>query len=145
MLGLNTYFGWYPAGVGQTADRALLSSYLDTMRGCYGNKALMVTEYGVEANRSGPPEEKGTYEFQDEWTRYTLGVYATKPWLAGAVYWTLQEFRVRPGYTGNNPIGEPPFHQNGPLDRFGNRRPIFNTLQQDYRSTPQLVGPGPAR
>jgi beta-glucuronidase len=142
MLGLNTYFGWYPAPVGQTADRMLLSGYLDAMRACYPRKAQMITEYGAEGNRNGPPEEKGTYQFQDEYTRFTLDMFKTKPWLAGAVYWTLQEFRVRPGYTGNNPRGEPPWHQNGPLDRFGNKRPIYGVLQSYYRSTPQYVDEG---
>ena len=141
LLGINTYFGWYPAPVGQTADRMLLSGYLDAMRACYPKKAAMVTEYGAEGNRNGPPEEKGTYQFQDEYTRFTLGVFATKPWLAGATYWTLQEFRVRPGYTGNNPRGEPPWHQNGPLDRFGNKRPIYGLLQSSYRATQQFGPP----
>ena len=42
-----------------------------------------------------------------------------KPWLSGATWWALQEFRVRPDWDGGNPRPEPPFHQKGliTLDR----------------------------
>jgi beta-galactosidase/beta-glucuronidase len=145
VISVNTYFGWYPAPVGQSADRTLLSSFLDQMRACYPDKPIMVTEFGAEGNRSGPPEEKGTYEFQDDYVRYTAAVIASKPFVNAATYWTLQEFRVRPGYTGGNPRGEAPYHQKGPIDRFGNARPIFNVLKELYSATPQLRRATPDR
>ena len=108
VLGINDYFGWYDD---QVADRNALSPYLDQMRGCHPTKALMVTEFGAEANRNGSPEEKGTFEFQRDFLRFHLDVFATKPWLSGAVYWTLREFLVRPGWDGGNPVPQPPIHQ----------------------------------
>jgi len=140
-ISVNTYFGWYPGPVGQTADYEQLSAFLDQVRACYPNKPLMVTEFGAEGNRSGPPEEKGTFEFQADYVNTTLGVFNTKPYLAGAIYWTLQEFRVRPGYTGGNPRGEAPWHQKGPFDRNAARKPIFGQLQQAYTQTQQLDAP----
>ena len=80
---------------------------------CYPNKAIVVTEFGAEANRDGPVEEKGTYAFQQDFVNYHLGVYATKPWLSGAIYFALQEFRVRPNWDGGNPRPQPPIHQKG--------------------------------
>lgn len=145
LVGVNTYFGWYPGPVGQTADAELLSQFLDQIRGCYPKKPVMVTEFGAEGNRSGPPEEKGTYEFQADYLRSTLAVLNSKPYLAGAIYWTLQAFRVRPGYIGGDPRGEAPWHQKGPLDRFGNKRPVFSLLQQAYTSTQQFTAQGPPR
>ena len=96
VIGINDYFGWYPGPNGQIADRTLLSDYLDSVRQCYPNKAIVVSEFGAEANRDGPVEEKGTYAFQQDFVNYHLGVFATKPWLSGAIYFALQEFRVRP-------------------------------------------------
>ena len=87
------------------------SAYLDAARACYPDKALMVTEFGAEANRDGPIEEKGTWAFQQDWVNFHLGVFATKPWLSGALYWTLNEFWVRPGWEGGNPrpaLADPP-------------------------------------
>ena len=77
--------------------------------------------------------------------RYTAGVISSKPFVNAATYWTLQEFRVRPNYTGGNPRGEAPYHQKGPIDRFGNQRPIFNVLRELYSATPQLRSAGPPR
>ena len=45
----------------------------------------MVTEFGFEANRNGPVEERGTYEFQANAIGYHLGVFASKPCLSGAI------------------------------------------------------------
>jgi beta-glucuronidase len=58
VLGVNDYFGWYPGPDGELFDRENLSPYLDQLRACYPAQALMVTEFGAEANRDGPVEDK---------------------------------------------------------------------------------------
>jgi hypothetical protein len=139
VIGINEYFGWYPGPGGQIADRTLLPTYLDSVRNCYPNKAIVISEFGAEANRSGPAEEKGTYEFQQDFVNHHLGVYATKPWLSGAIYWALQEFRVRPNWDGNNPRPQPPIHQKGLVTFDGAPKPAFADVQRIYTSTPQIV------
>ncbi|MDQ6806222.1 MAG: hypothetical protein M3065_14960, partial [Actinomycetota bacterium] len=91
VIGLNEYFGWYDENDGSTIDRVGLSSYLDFFRSCYPHQAMFVSEFGFEANRAGPVEEQGTYAFQTDAIGYHLAVFAQKPWLAGAVYWALQD------------------------------------------------------
>ena len=61
---------------GQVADEDLLSGYLDSVHACYPNKAIVVTEFGAEANRDGPSDEKGTYAFQQDFVKYHLNVFA---------------------------------------------------------------------
>jgi beta-glucuronidase len=141
VIGLNTYFGWYPGPGGELADRTRLGRYLDRVRACYPNKALMVTEFGAEANRAGPVEEKGSWAFQEDFIAYHLGVYATRPWLSGAIYWTLQEFRVSPEWEGGNPRPAPPVHQKAVIDFAGNRKPGWAVLQRLFRETSQLGSP----
>jgi beta-glucuronidase len=145
VIGINDYFGWYPGPNGVIADRDVLPDYLDSVRGCYPKKAIMVTEFGAEANRDGPVEEKGTYQFQQDFVNYHLGVFATKPWLSGAVYWAIEEFRVRPGWEGGNPRPNPPIHEKGLL-RFGDRskKPAWFDVQRWYAAT-QQIGPAPAQ
>ena len=138
VLGLNDYFGWYPGPSGQIFDRTKLGAYLDAVRACYPDKALMVTEFGAEANRDGPAEEKGTWAFQQDWVNYQLGVFATKPWLSGAMYWALNEFWVRPGWEGGNPRPSSPVHQKGLVTYDGVRKPAFADVQRSYTTTPQL-------
>ena len=142
LLGINDYFGWYPGPNGSIADRELLSEYLDTVRACYPDKALMVSEFGAEANRDGPAEERGTYQYQQEFMTYHHGVYATKPWLSGAIYWALQEFRVRPQWDGGNPRALPPLHQKGVVTFDGAPKPSFATLAQLFGATQQITPAG---
>ena len=141
VIGVNEYFGWYPGPSGQIFDRTRLSAYLDAVRACYPNKAVFVSEYGAEANRDGPVEEKGTWLFQQDFVNFHLGVYATKPWLAGAIYWALNEFRVRPSWEGGNPRPQPPVHQKGLLTYDWVRKPAWSDAQRWFAQTPQLAAP----
>jgi beta-glucuronidase len=140
LVGINDYFGWYPGGNAVIADRELLSAYLDTVRACYRRKAVMITEFGAEANRDGPVEERGTWAFQRDFMNYHLGVFATKPWLSGAIWWALQEFRVRPDWDGGNPRPQSPTHQKGVVAFDGTRKPTFADLQRLFRSVNQFGG-----
>ncbi|WCB92397.1 Putative beta-glucuronidase [Baekduia alba] len=137
VLGINEYFGWYSGPNGQIADRTTLSDYLDSVRQCYPGKAIVITETGAEANRDGPVEERGTYQFQQDFANYHYGVYATKPWLSGAIWWTLEEFAVKPGWEGGNPWPAPPIHQKAPITMLGQKKPVFGDLQRIYKGTKQ--------
>ena len=138
VIGINDYFGWYPGPAGQIADRTLLPAYLDAEEHCYHKQALMVTEFGAEANRDGPVQERGTYEFQSDFVQYHLGVFATKPYLSGVSYWALEDFRVTPGWTGENPLPDPPIFNKGLLDFSGNPKPAYAIVKQSFQSTRQV-------
>jgi hypothetical protein len=99
-----------------------------------------VTETGAEANRDGPEEEKGTYAFQSAFANFHFGVYATKPWLSGAIWWGLQEFRVRPTWDGGNPRPSSPVHTKGLITQDGVKKPAFFELQRIFHDTVQ-IGP----
>src|SRR5206468_7193112 len=131
----NEYFGWYDAGGGSTDDRDALGPFLDSVRACYPSKALMVTEFGFEASRDGPVEERGTYEFQADATAYHLSVFAARPWLSAALYFALQDFAVKPGWSGGNPWPNPPFLQKGVFDLAGNPKPVFGVLSSSFHAT----------
>jgi beta-glucuronidase len=139
VIGMNDYFGWYTGFGGNIADRDELSPYLDALRRCYPRKALAVTEFGAEANREGPLEEKGTYAFQEDFIRHHLETFATKPWLSGSVYWALQEFRVRPYWGGGNPWGTPPYHTKGVVRLDWTTKPGWAALRAGHRKLRQYV------
>jgi beta-glucuronidase len=112
---------------------------LDSFRACYPHQAIFITEFGFEGNRHGPVEERGTYEFQSDATAFHLGVFATKRWLSGALYFPLQDFAAHPGWGGGNPWPDPPYVQKGMVDLQGNHRPVFGVVQSIYRDTAQLA------
>ncbi len=140
VIGINDYFGWYPGPNGQIADRDALPDYLDSVHACYPNKAIFASEFGAEANRDGPVEEKGTFSYQQDFVNYHLGVYAQRPWLSGAIYWALQEFRVRPNWDGGNPRANPPVHEKGLLRFDGSKKPAWFDVQRLFAATNQLGG-----
>jgi beta-glucuronidase len=141
VVGVNEYFGWYPGPNGQIFDRTRLSGYLDGVRACYPDKAIFVTEFGAEANREGPVEEKGTWEHQRDFVNFHLDVHASKPWLSGALYWALNEFRVRPGWDGGNPRPMPPIHQKGLITYDRSRKPAFFDVERLFKSHQQSIVP----
>jgi beta-glucuronidase len=138
VIGINDYFGWYPGPNGQVADRDALPDYLDAVHACYPNKAIFISEFGAEANRDGPVEEKGTYQYQQDFVNYHLAVHGSKPWLSGSIYWALQEFRVRPNWDGGNPRPNPPIHEKGLLRFDGSKKPAWFDAQRLFAATNQL-------
>jgi beta-glucuronidase len=145
LIGINEYFGWYPGPGGEVFDRTGLSPFLDARHACYPRQALMITEFGAEANRDGPIEEKGTWAFQQDYVNNHLAVFATTPWLSGASYWALNEFRVRPAWEGGNPRPLPPLHQKGLITYTAReRKPAWEVARRWYTGeVPGTPAPSP--
>ena len=142
VIGINEYFGWFDENVGQTEDRANLEPFLDSVRNCYPDKALMVTEVGYGGDRAGPVEVRGTYDYQDDNLTYSMQVFNQLSWLAGAIWFPMQDFAVEPGYDGGEPLGNPPFVDKGVIDQYGNEKPSFAVMQALFQGTQQI---SPAR
>jgi beta-glucuronidase len=139
VIGDNEYFGWFDAGGGGNDDRDALGPFLDTVRACYPTKAIFISEFGFDANRDGPVEERGTYAFQANSVAFHLGVFASKPWLSGAIYFLLQDAATWLGYSGGNPRPNPPFDQKGLIDLYGNLKPAFAIVASIYKATMQIA------
>jgi beta-glucuronidase len=135
VLGINDYFGWYNGPRGTISDETLLGGYLNRLHSDYPNQALVITEFGAEASRSGAAIDKGTYEFQSDFLRYHLGVFAERPFVNAALIWNLRDFRVKPGWIGGNPYANPPNNQKGLIDDFGRAKPAFYVAQDIFRKT----------
>jgi beta-glucuronidase len=135
VLGINDYFGWYGGPRGTISDQSVLGGYLNRIHSDYPNQAIVITEFGAEASRSGAPIDKGTYEFQSEFLRYHLGVFAERPFVNAALIWNLRDFRVKPGWIGGNPFPNPPLNQKGLVDDAGQAKPAFFVAQEIFRKT----------
>src|SRR3954469_8078394 len=144
LLGINSYFGWYPGKKGHsTADIRSLAPYLKGMRAMYPNAGLVLTEFGAESTMTGPASEKQTYAFQEVYTRDVLKTVAEAPTLSGAIYWTLREFAVKPKWDGGAQLrgaDRNAIHHKGLITYDGRPKPAWNILRDDIRATP-LVRP----
>jgi hypothetical protein len=141
MLGINQYFGWYS----WVEDFSLLEPYLLEMRDLYPEHALVMTEWGAEARpelAAAPPDLKGGYAFQDFHAQRTLDVIDRLSFfLSGAIYWTLREFEIYPGWTGGAGRRAPQYepntrHHKGLITYDGERKPAFWTVRDRYLRTP---------
>ena len=140
LLGINSYFGWYPGKVGHsTADIRSLGPYLSGMRAMYPNAGLVLTEFGAESTMTGPATEKQTYAFQQLYTRDVLTAVRRAPTLSGAIYWTLQEFAVKPMWDGGAQLraaDRTSIHHKGLITYDGRPKPAYDVLRKDIKSTP---------
>jgi hypothetical protein len=144
-IGVNTYFGWYTGKKGghSTADLAALETYLLQTHHRYPQAAVVMTEFGAEATRHGPPSEKGSYEFQEAYLRNVLGIVSRLHFVDGAIYWTLREFAVKPDWTGGaSPavVIPSPIHHKGLIAYDGTAKPAFTLAQSLFAHTPLYKG-----
>lgn len=136
VLGINEYFGWYPGLLGTTLDMGQLRPYLDYLKSAYARQAFFVTEFGAEANRSGPADELGTYEFQAKFMVDQMRILRETPQLNGFFAWALKDYWVRPGWGGGNPDPSPPYSKKGLFDQYGNPKPAAAEVEREFKATP---------
>ena len=107
-------------------------------------QALVMTEFGAEARpelADAPPDVKGGYAFQANHTDRTIDVVDSLPFLSGAIYWTLREFEIYPGWTGGAGRRPPQYepntrHQKGLLSYYGRRKPAWFVARDHFLHTP---------
>ena len=139
MLGINQYFGWYS----WVSDFGLLPLFLQEMRDLYPRHALVMTEFGAEARpelADAPADQKGSYAFQSLHFDRTLDVADAAP-ISGAIYWTLREFEIFPGWSGGAGRRPPPYqpntrHQKGLLTYEGDKKRAWFRARERFSATP---------
>jgi beta-galactosidase len=143
-LGLNVYFGWYGSRPGphSVAEHGDLAPYLQTTRAQYPGHALVVTEFGAEADRRGPGSVKRTYAFQAGYLDRTLDVIQRVQGIDGAIYWTLREFAIRPGWVGGGSRAgrHDSIHNKGLLTYRGRRKPAWYVARRRFADRCQPRG-----
>jgi beta-glucuronidase len=116
-----------------------LPPFLDWMHRSYPRQALVMTEFGAEATMNGPATVKETYAFQAAFLRRYLDIVEKRPFLSGAIYWTLREFAVKPEWDGGaerTGIARDSIHNKGLL-RYGDGtpKPAWSIAASDFGKT----------
>ena len=145
VLGVNEYFGWYRSVIENRPDlpsttTADLGGYLEQLHAANPDLPLVVTEFGAEASRYGPEEQKGTYEFQRRYAADHVAIHGSKPYVNGSVYWALRDFRVHQTWQGGAPDGyaTPPWHNKSLIEETNARKPAFLALARLFRRAKPL-------
>jgi beta-galactosidase/beta-glucuronidase len=145
VLGVNEYFGWYRSVIENRPDlpastTADLSAFLDQLHDANPDLPLVVTEFGAEATRPGPAEQKGTYEFQQRFARDHIAIHGSKRFVNGSIYWALRDFRVHQTWQGGAPdeYAQPPWHNKSLIEETNRRKPAFLHVARLFRRTKAL-------
>jgi hypothetical protein len=139
MLGINQYFGWYS----WVPYFNQLEPFLRRERRMYPHQALVMTEFGSESLpelADAPVSRKGSYAFQANHTNETLDLVDRLPFMSGAIYWTLREFEIYPGWTGGAGVRPLQFrpntrHHKGLLTYDGVRKPAWYVAHDHFVAT----------
>ena len=109
-----------------------------------GRENIVMTEWGAEGRpelAAAPPDLKGGYPFQTFHAQRTIDVIDRSPVLSGAIYWTLREFEIYPGWRGGAGKRGPPFepntrHNKGLITYEGRPKPVYGLLRDRFHATP---------
>jgi beta-galactosidase/beta-glucuronidase len=139
VLGVNDYFGWYDSTrqdlVRPPTTTAELGPYLDSIHAANPGLPLMITEFGAEAVRNGPASQRGSYEYQSRYAIQHLRIHASKPYVAGSIWWALRDFRVEPTWTGGAPAAwsTPPWNNKSLIEEYNARKPVYFELRKRWK------------
>jgi hypothetical protein len=103
VLGLTNYTGWYDHTYASQARIArVIRAHVAALRRVFPNRAIVVTEFGAEANGVNPTWRPGGYAFQARLLATHLRTYASIRSLSGTLVWTLDDFAVSPLFLGGS-------------------------------------------
>ncbi len=147
LLGINSYFGWYRGKRNHSVKRLQdLGPFLDRTRRQYPSQGLVVTEFGAESTFDGPDDEKESYGFQTGYLRDVMDIVAERPFVGGAIYWTLREFAVKPEWDGGaeRDVPRDAIHNKGLIAYDGTKKPAWTVARQRFGDAPLYRNVSPA-
>lgn len=115
---MNEYGGsWWNVPVAKIGD------YLDSIHLSYPNQPFFISEFGL-----CEPNFKGGDERRVEDLIYHMAIYETKPYVEGAIYFDLTDYRTHyPGTTENNKYRR---RIHGVYDMYGKPKPSSKVLRE---------------
>jgi Glycosyl hydrolases family 2, TIM barrel domain/Glycosyl hydrolases family 2, sugar binding domain/Glycosyl hydrolases family 2 len=103
ILGLTNYVGWYEATYASPAGMArVIRAKVGALQRAFPRRAIVVTEFGAEANARNRSASPGGYAFQSRLLATHIRTYSAMPALSGMLVWDLGDFAVSPQFAGGS-------------------------------------------
>ena len=146
VIGINDYFGWYPGPSGQIADRdAALATTSTRCAPATRTRRSWSPSSAPRPTATARSRRRAPTQFQQDFVELPpRRLRARSRGCRGAIYWAMQEFRVRPGLGRRQPAPQPADPREGPASpSTALRKPAFVDVQRIYRGD-QQIGLAPA-
>ncbi|WP_320668895.1 glycoside hydrolase family 2 protein [Patulibacter defluvii] len=102
-VGITNYEGWYSEpGAPMSYIARRIKAYTALAARIYRGKALVVTEFGAEANGENASAKPGGYGYQSNLIKTTIDAYSSNPRIQGTLIWNLRDFGVAPTFLGGS-------------------------------------------
>lgn len=120
-VGLTEYIGMAElAGAPAEQQDARVRERLDGLRAALPGKAIVVTEFGANANQRNAAGRPGSLEYQAALLRRRIALYAARPDVAGMLVWVLRDYAVSADFSGGSLRGRVAgLRLSGPLSEKG--------------------------
>jgi len=120
LIEMNEYVGTWSPGNLETVSR-----YLDAVHAAFPGKPIVISEYGYCACVPERPENDA---LRIETLRSHDGVFRSKEYVAGAIFFCYNDYRSQAGFSG---VGALQQNIHGVVDVFGARKPSFDALREE--------------
>jgi beta-glucuronidase len=120
LVEMNEYVGTWSPGNLETVSR-----YLDAVHAAFPGKPIVISEYGYCACVPERPENDA---LRIETLRSHDGVFRSKEYVAGAIFFCYNDYRSQVGFSG---VGALQQNIHGVVDLFGARKPSFDALREE--------------
>ncbi len=103
MIGATNYVGWYeePRASRPTVAR-LVRERVRRFERAFGDKVLVISEFGAEASARNPDRSPGGFGFQTRLLATHIRAYRADARLSGMLIWVLRDFAVTPDFNGGS-------------------------------------------
>ncbi|HLQ11632.1 MAG TPA: glycoside hydrolase family 2 TIM barrel-domain containing protein [Steroidobacteraceae bacterium] len=123
----NEYYGTWAPGTPETVAR-----HLDSLHAAFPDKPVIISEYGYCACTDDRPEGD---EHRIEGLRSHDAVFRSKEFVAGAIFFCLNDYRTHVGHSG---VGALKQNVHGVVDLFGVHKPSFEVLNRELSPVASL-------
>ena len=138
VIGDTNYIGWYHLTKypRKQVNRAIRAHVMHMLK-VFPGKAIVVTEFGAEANRQNHTRQPGGFRFQTDLLLRHIRIYSSIPGLSGMLVWNLRDFGVSPEFGGGSIHRQVPniklvpgLNQKGLLFYDGREKPSFAQVRK---------------